>query len=88
MPLPEALTAGVPVIASDLPVFREIADEIPDYLDPLDGAGWKAAVLDYARADSPRRRAQIERLGRYQAPSWESHFAVVEDLIEHIGGCN
>ncbi|HLQ12679.1 MAG TPA: glycosyltransferase family 1 protein [Steroidobacteraceae bacterium] len=86
MPLPEALTAGVPVIASDLAVFREIADEIPDYLDPLDGAGWKAAVLDYARPDSRRRRAQVERLGRFQAPSWESHFSVVEDLIEHIGG--
>ncbi len=86
MPLPEALTAGVPVIASDLPVFRESAGEIPDYLDPLDGAGWKAAVLDYAKPDSQRRQAQLERMIGFQTPTWESHFAVVDDLIEHIGG--
>jgi len=86
MPLPEALTAGVPVIASDLPVFRESAGEIPDYLDPLDGAGWKAAVLDYAKPDSQRRQAQLARMIGFQTPTWESHFAAVDDLIEHIGG--
>ena len=86
MPLPEALTAGVPVIASDLAVFRESAAEIPDYLDPLDGAGWKAVVLDYAKPDSQRRRAQLERMIGFQAPTWQSHFAAVDGLIEHIGG--
>jgi glycosyltransferase involved in cell wall biosynthesis len=86
MPLIEALTLGLPVIASDLPVFREIAGEIPDYLDPLDGAGWRAAVLDYAKTDSDRRRSQLGRMIGYQAPGWESHFAAVEALINHIGG--
>ena len=37
IPVIEALQRGVPVIASDLPVFREIAGDIPLYLDPLDG---------------------------------------------------
>jgi glycosyltransferase involved in cell wall biosynthesis len=86
MPLIEALTLGLPVLASDLPVFREIAGEIPDYLDPLDGAGWKAAVLDYAKPDSERRRSQLGRMMGYQAPSWERHFAMVEALIDRIGG--
>ncbi|HEU0203317.1 MAG TPA: glycosyltransferase family 1 protein, partial [Burkholderiaceae bacterium] len=35
LPLLEALQAGTPVIASDLPVFREIAGRIPEYVDPL-----------------------------------------------------
>jgi len=86
MPLIEALTLKIPVIASDLAVFREIAGDIPDYLDPLDGAGWKAAVLDYAKPDSPRRRSQLERMGGYQAPTWEKHFATVQALIERIAG--
>lgn len=34
MPLVEALMLGVPVLASDLPVFHEIASDIPDYLAP------------------------------------------------------
>ncbi len=42
MPLVEALTLGVPVLASDLPVFREIAGSVPEYLDPRDSSGWAA----------------------------------------------
>ncbi len=34
------------MIASDLPVFREIAGDIPDYLDPLDDS-WERAIMDY-----------------------------------------
>ena len=86
LPLLEALSQGVPAIASDLAVFREFAGEIPDYLDPLDGSGWKARVLDYAQPDSALRRAQLERMRGFQAPTWENHFATVEGLIERIGG--
>ena len=86
MPLAEALAHGVPVIASDLPVFREIAGEIPDYLDPLDGPAWCRHVLDYAREGSPARAAQIARMKGYAAPSWEEHFARVVPFVEAIGG--
>ncbi len=40
MPLVEALLMGTPVVASTLPVFREIAGTVPDYLSPIDGPGW------------------------------------------------
>ena len=39
LPVAEALAAGLPVIASDLDVFREIAGAAPEYLHPLDGPG-------------------------------------------------
>jgi glycosyltransferase involved in cell wall biosynthesis len=81
MPLVEALHAGVPVLASELPVFREIAGDVPEYLDPLDGPGWRRAVLDYARADSPLRAAQLQRMGAFRAPSWADHFAAVESAL-------
>ncbi len=81
MPLVEALHAGVPVLASELPVFREIAGDVPEYLDPLDGPGWRRAVLDYARADSPLRAAQLQRMGAFRAPSWADHFATVESAL-------
>ena len=85
LPLAEALAAGVPVIASDLAVFREFAGEIPDYIDPLDGLGWMRAILDFAAPDSPRRAAQCVRLQRFAAPTWDAHFVSVENLLEELG---
>ena len=81
MPLVEALMLGVPVIASDLPVFREIAGDIPLYLDPLDGPGWRRAVLEYSTQGSEIRQIQITRMANYSPPTWEQHFSVVEDLL-------
>jgi glycosyltransferase involved in cell wall biosynthesis len=81
LPLAEALALGVPAVASDLPALREVGGEVPDYLDPLDGAAWRAAVVEYARPDSAVRRAQIARMAGWQAPSWEDHFAAVDGLL-------
>ena len=53
LPLVEIVCrAGVPVIASDLPVFRELAGEVPDYLDPRDEAAWEHAIMSYAHDPS------------------------------------
>lgn len=82
MPLVEALALGVPVIASHLPVFREIAGHIPDYLSPLDGTGWRHLVEDYAKPDSLARQAQYTRMQNYRAFTWEQHFEVVDDFLE------
>jgi len=84
LPIVEALAHGVPVIASDLPVFRETARDIPTTLSPLDAAAWRDAVLDYARDDSPTRAAQLERMQGFVAPSWAEHFARVEALMEGL----
>lgn len=84
LPLIEALTAGVPVIASDLAVFRETAGAIPDYLDPQDEAAWEAAVMDYAAQLSDARQRQLERMRDFTPPSWEAHFRTVERWLERL----
>ncbi len=84
MPLAEALAARVPVIASDLPVFREIAADIPDYLDPLDGPGWISHIESYSRDDSADRNAQLDRIQRFREPTWAEHFRSVDSLIEAL----
>lgn len=78
LPLVEALSAGTPVIASNLDVFLELAGEVPDYLSPIDGLGWSHLIEAYANADSPERRAQLERAAAWRPPLWEDHFARVE----------
>jgi glycosyltransferase involved in cell wall biosynthesis len=80
-PLVEALALGIPVLCSNLAAFRENGGDVPEYLDPLDGLGWRSAVIDYALPASPRRAAQLCRLSGWRAPSWQDHFAVVEALI-------
>src|SRR6202011_3047490 len=80
-PLVEALALGVPVLCSNLAALRENGGGVPEYLDPLDGLGWRSAVIDYALPWSPRRAAQLCRLSGWSAPSWQDHFAAVEALI-------
>lgn len=81
LPLIEALSHKVPVIASNLPIFHEIAGDIPDYADPLDGLGWLSLIEDYMQTDSPKRQVQMSRLDSFQLPKWEDHFASVSQLM-------
>ncbi|MHB8843717.1 MAG: glycosyltransferase family 4 protein [Nitrospirota bacterium] len=85
MPLVEALSLGVPVIASDLPAFREIAGDVPDYLDPLDGAGWMERIEAFADPASTVRAEQLKRLSVFSAPTWTSHFRSVEEFLGQLG---
>jgi glycosyltransferase involved in cell wall biosynthesis len=80
-PVIEALALGVPVLCSDLPALRENGGEVPEYLNPLDGVGWRQAIIDYAMSASRRRTAQLHRLAGWQPPCWQDHFAAVETLI-------
>lgn len=84
LPLAEALAAGAPAICSDLPALREVGGDVPDYLDPLDGAGWRRMILDYAEPDSRARAAQLGRLRGWAAPTWDKHFALVDGLLEQV----
>lgn len=86
LPLVEALGAGVPAIASDLPVFRELCGAMPDYLGPGDATGWESAILDYAAADSASRAAQLARIAGFRPPTWEAHFSAVEAWLSSPGG--
>ena len=73
LPVAEALAHGAPVLCSPLPALREVGQNVPDYLDPLDGPAWQQAIEDYAAPNSPRRDAQLARLADWRAPSWDGH---------------
>jgi glycosyltransferase involved in cell wall biosynthesis len=84
LPLIEALTQGTPVIASDLPVFREIAGEVPEYLDPLNGIVWLEMIMEYAKPDSVRRGEQLKRIALFEAPTWADHFEKIDSFLNHL----
>ncbi|MCS6892188.1 MAG: glycosyltransferase family 1 protein [Rhodovarius sp.] len=84
IPLAEALAMGVPVLASDIPPFREVGGDVPDYLHPLDGPGWRDAILAISAEGSAMRAAQLARLARWRPPDWAEHFAAVERFLEQV----
>jgi len=85
LPVIEALSLGTPVIASDLPVFREIAGEVPEYVDPLDGQRWMALIGEYADPASERRKAQLSRMAGLRLTTWDDHFRIVDDFLAELG---
>ncbi|VWX53856.1 glycosyltransferase family 1 protein [Novosphingobium sp. 9U] len=85
MPVAEALSVGTPVICSTIAALGEVGGDVPEYLDPLDGPGWAAAILDHA-ARGPRYAAQLERLTRWHAPTWGEHMAIVAEAIARLHG--
>ena len=84
LPLIEALSANVPVLCSNLAIFHEIAYEVPDYLDPIDGKAWMDMIIDYAQEISPQRDAQLKRLSQFKIPTWDEHFTKVNAFIKKI----
>jgi glycosyltransferase involved in cell wall biosynthesis len=84
LPVIEALSLGAPVIASDLAVFREIAGEVPEYIDPLDGRQWEDVILDYAQYNSRRRAAQMTRMKQLKAPTWDNYFTQLDLFLSEI----
>lgn len=84
IPLVEALAAGIPVIANDLPVFREVAGDIPELIGVEDEDAWVATLSDYAIGYGGRRARQLARLEGYAAPTWPEHFARIEILIDQL----
>jgi glycosyltransferase involved in cell wall biosynthesis len=84
LPLAEALASGVPAICSDIPVFREVGLDVPEYLDPLDLQAWREAVVDYSAPDSPRRIEQLRRLAQWRTPHWVNHFTIVDQLLSDL----
>lgn len=85
LPVAEALACGVPVIASSLPVYREFAGNVPDYLEACDESGWAARIEAYCEPEHAARKAQLARLLGWEPPTWAAHFAAVESLLQQIG---
>ncbi len=72
LPVLEAMTRGVPVIASDIPALREVGGDAAIYVDrPLDPDAWRTAIARLL--DDPALQAKLSEQGRNRARrfSWE-----------------
>ena len=66
----EATDLGTPVVAADLPVYRETLGDIGVYLPPDDLYQWERAVGTLAEAF---RRGERQEARRTNRPTWDAH---------------
>ncbi|GGL91362.1 glycosyltransferase family 4 protein [Nakamurella endophytica] len=76
LPLLEAMTAGAPVVASDIPVFREVAEDAALLVPVDDTQAWVRAVHEL---DDPATRARLAEAGyaRADAANWDRSTAAL-----------
>ena len=79
LPVHEALAAGAPVIASDVPAFREIEAEGLERLSPLDGEAWLEAV---AARSTPSARPPAAALA--PVSGWVDYFDALERFLDAL----
>jgi glycosyltransferase involved in cell wall biosynthesis len=74
----EAMSMGVPVIASDIGVHREVAGDAALFFPPLDAAALAERCRSVMEDDSLRERLRTLGEQRAQSFSWRRHF---EELL-------
>ena len=79
LPVAEALAAGTPVLASNIPPFRAMGGPAITWLDPLDGLGWLAAIRRLS--ETPAHWADAQRERPRVAFSREAYFRKVEAFL-------
>ncbi|MDU8927850.1 glycosyltransferase family 1 protein [Alisedimentitalea sp. MJ-SS2] len=69
LPMIEAAARGVPVICEDLPVYREVLQDIPVYASLKDSYLWQRRITVLASDRQAGRKADP-----FDPPSWSQHF--------------
>lgn len=89
LPVTEAMACGTPVVASDIPVLREVGGTVATYCPVGDVMAWSRAVLELLaeRQEQPERWAarQVAGVSHGSMYSWEAHargvLAIYQELL-------
>jgi glycosyltransferase involved in cell wall biosynthesis len=84
LPPLDAVSVGCPVIASDIPVHREVLGEAAVFVAPHDSRAWAAAISSLR--DDPARRAHLAEAGRQRAQrfTWEASARALLQVFQSV----
>jgi glycosyltransferase involved in cell wall biosynthesis len=71
LPALEAAACGCPVLASDIPVFREVLDDAAYYVPAGDALAWSRAIVEIATDKSASRELRKRGPLRAACFSWD-----------------
>ncbi len=85
IPLLEAMQCGVPVVASDIPVFREVAGAAAVYFDPHSAVALAGAMRSLSRKDL---REHLRREGALRVKLFAGRCAAEQmaDVLRRVSG--
>jgi glycosyltransferase involved in cell wall biosynthesis len=83
-PLVEAMACGLPVVASDLPVHREICGEGALYFDRFSEQALAERIVQIAQSQSLYKRLGQHGLKRSSEFSWERHATSLIELAKAL----
>jgi len=84
-PVVEAMASGLPILASDIPICREICGDAAVYFSPLDASDLAEKIL--LLRHNPHLLQQLAEVGRKRAEvhfDWKDHVYRLMETIEHI----
>jgi glycosyltransferase involved in cell wall biosynthesis len=84
LPVAEAMACGAPVLASDIPVLREVAGEAAEYRPVGDVEAWAAATLGMlGQVGDARRDVGLVQARRY---GWPAHVEALAAIYGEVLG--
>jgi glycosyltransferase involved in cell wall biosynthesis len=83
LPVLEALACGAPVLASDLPVFREVGGDAVHYAAVGDVDAWSESTLTLLRKPSDPDSV-LRRVMRAERFSWRRHARIIADVYVEL----
>jgi len=85
-PLVEAMASGLPIVASDIPVHREICGDAAAYFPVLDAAALADALRGLMKDAATREKLTARGAERVKEFLWEDHVARLLELWRGMTG--
>lgn len=83
-PLPEAMAFGVPIVASDIPVHRELCQDAAIYFNVYNAKDLAEKIILLSGNEHLRKQLAANGIERSKAFSWQEHVRRIYELTEEL----